>query len=186
MCRAWIAVVLVACSAKDEPPPAAPPPLRDAGAPTDGITTIGRFDPASGMHLDEDGPSPVRPRPARQAGKLVDITLRSSPPGAIAAVDGQQIGRTPTYAAVSSGIDHEFTFVLDGYAFARYRFVPIQSGVVHATMEAVSSELDAGVALPPEMSRPPPPIPAPPTLVSPDAAISIDAAAPSGTGPPPF
>jgi hypothetical protein len=192
MSRAWLCVALIACSSKDDPPQVAPTPPRDAGVPMDGITAIGRFDPASGMHLDDDMPNPVRPRQARQPGKLVDITLRSSPPGAIAAVDGQQIGRTPTYAPVTSGIEHEFTFVLEGYAVARYRFVPIQSGVVHATMEPVSSEIDAGVALPPEMSRPqptlpPPAVPAPPTLVSPpDAAISIDATTPSGTGPNPF
>jgi len=189
----WLVVALVAaCSAKEEPAQPAPPPARgDAGVPVDGITTIGRFDPSSGLHLDDDGPNPVRPRQQRPTGKPVDITLRSSPPGALASVDGQQIGRTPTYAQVTSGAEHEFTFNLEGYAFGRYRFVPVQSGVVHATLEPVSSDVDAGVALPPEMSRAPQPLPPPPpptTLVSPpDAAVAppaVDAATPSGAGPP--
>lgn len=195
----WLVVALAtACSAKDPPAqPAAPPPRFDAGIPADGITTIGRFDPASGMHLDDDGPALVRPRQPRAPGKLVDITLRSSPPGAIAAVDGQQIGRTPTYAQVPSGVEHEFTFVLDGYAFGRYRFVPIQSGVVHATMGPVSGDVDAGVQLPPEMAPPPLPTPVdaaappppPPTLVAPADAATVPGGAPtppSGTGPAPF
>ena len=198
MSRAWIVVASiasfgsVACSAKEEPPPAASSVPRDAGPPIDGITAIGHFDPNSGMHLDEAGPPGTpRPHPSRPPGKPVDITLRSSPPGAMVAVDTVQIGRTPIYAPVTSGVLHDFTFVLEGYALARYRFVPIQSGVVHATMEAVSSDVDAGVALPPEMLRPAPPapIPPPPTLVSPppDAAISIDAtAATTGVGPAPF
>jgi len=195
----WLVVALAAaCSAKDEPAQPAPAPVRsDGGVPADGITTIGRFDPASGMHLDDDGPAPVRPRQPRAPGKLVDITLRSSPPGALAAVDGQQIGRTPTYAPVTSGVEHEFTFVLDGYAFGRYRFVPIQSGVVHATMGPVSGDVDAGVPLPPEMARtpsPPPPVdaavppppPPPPTLIAPPSvAIPVDAGA-TGLGPVPF
>ena len=191
MSRAWIAVVLAACASKEEPPRPAPIVRSDAGVPSDGITVIGRFDPASGMHLDDDGPNPTRPRQPRAPGKPVDITLRSSPPGAIVAVDGQQIGRTPAYAPVTSGVEHEFTFVLDGFAFARYRFVPVQSGVVHATLEPVTSEVDAGVPLPPEMTRPsPPPVvpPAPPTLVTPapDAALPPGDGATTSTGPAPF
>jgi hypothetical protein len=196
MCRAWILVAVAACSSKDEPPPpTAPVTVRDAGVAIDGITVIGHFDPASGMHLDEDGPNIVRPRlPKGPPGKLVDITLRSSPPGAIAAVDGQQIGRTPTYAPVMSGAQHDFTFVLDGYSAAHYRFVPIQSGVVHATLEVVTAETDAGVQqLPPEVLRPtepPPPVPPPATIVQPppppvDAADAADAATVK-TGPLPF
>jgi hypothetical protein len=194
--RAWLFVLVAGCSSgKVEQAPQALAQHLDAGAAPDGITEIGHYDPAGGAHLDEDGPIAARPHANKTPGKPVDIMLRSSPPGAMAAIDGQQIGRTPTYAAVPSGAEHNFTFVLDGYALARYRFVPIQSGVVHATMEAVSDNVDAGVALPPEMlmqpPAPPPPdaavdaAPAPPPLPPADAAAA-PAAGERGPFPPPF
>jgi hypothetical protein len=95
-------------------------------------------------------PSPPRSRPAApHAAHPIEIVLRSSPPGATAAVDGVPSGPTPTYwAGDADGREHEFTFVLSGYASARYRFVPITSGVVHARLEAVTDEADAGVADP--------------------------------------
>ncbi|RMH44995.1 MAG: hypothetical protein D6689_01015 [Deltaproteobacteria bacterium] len=86
------------------------------------------------------GYRPPRPRAARP----VEIILRSTPPGAIAAVDGRVVGPTPAYwRGDADGTPHEFTFVLDGYALARYRFVPRVSGVVHATLEPVA-DADAG------------------------------------------
>jgi len=124
---------------------------RDAGVV--GITAIPGFDPASGMHLDDDNPG--------------------HPAGAMAAVDGIQIGITPTYwAGEANGREHEFTFVLDGHATARYRFVPVTSGVIHGHLEPVAEEAnDAGVPPPEVVPRPLTPPPAPTTLVTPvDAA----------------
>jgi len=165
--------LIAACSSKDAAPPdptirpeaasgsgSAPAPVLtpvppapvDAGVvPSDGITEIGTFDAASGMHLDDDATNPghVTPPPRTvHTGKAIDIMLKSTPPGAMAAVDGVQMGPTPTYwpAGEADGREHEFTFVLRGFAVARYRFVPISSGVVHARLEAIVEDRpDAGV-----------------------------------------
>src|SRR3954462_8998216 len=90
---------LIACSGNnsDKPKPAPDPaavPLRlDAGV----HTAIG-VDP-SAMHLDDDvgarpGPPPQTPN---RPGRPIDVTLRSSPPGARVSVDGQPLGNTPGY-----------------------------------------------------------------------------------------
>ena len=154
-----------ACSEKADapaPPPgsasqAAPVPADAAVAPSDGITAIGTFDPDSGMHLDDEAPpvtapsqSPAMPPRPGSHGKPIDVVLKSSPSGAMAAVDGVQIGPTPTYwnNGAADGHEHEFTFVLRGYAAARYRFVPIASGVIHARLEAIADDrpADGGTA----------------------------------------
>ncbi len=169
MLRSWIAIAVCGCSAKPEPPPPAAVKHVDAGI--DGITVIPGFDPSSGMHLDDDGPNhPVARKPQTHPGHPIDITLRSTPPGAMAAVDGIQIGTTPTYwAGEANGREHEFTFVLEGHATARYRFVPITSGVIHGRLEPVAGDTSAVVA-PPEVVPPIQPPPPPTTLVTPDAA----------------
>ena len=71
--------------------------------------------------------------------------MRSTPPGAVAAVDGITVGPTPTlWEGTVDGRAREFTFVLPGYAIARYRFVPTQSGVVHGTLGRLKAQPDAG------------------------------------------
>ncbi len=78
-------------------------------------------------------------------GHPIDITLRSSPPGATASVDGVVVGATPAYwSGTADGHEHEFTFVAPGHAVARYRFVPITSGVIHARLERVAEEPSTG------------------------------------------
>jgi hypothetical protein len=149
--KLWLVVALLGCSSKSSEPPAAPPPP-PADASVDGITSIGQYDPSSGMHLDEDVPKrsgvkppPGPPRPSRP----IDITLRSTPSEAQAAVDGEIIGYTPTYwAGQADGREHVFTFVKSGYAGVAYRFVPIASGVVHAHLDPMAEEPDAGVTVP--------------------------------------
>ncbi|MFT3694764.1 MAG: hypothetical protein QM831_16565 [Kofleriaceae bacterium] len=144
-------------------------------------------------------PDSHRPPTGRTQGHPIDIILRSTPQAANAAVDGVPLGTTPTYwNGMADGREHEFTFVLPGHAAARYRFVPITSGVVHARLEPISDEQpDAGVAPSPLAPGPAPtvqtdPIPpgipaitqdAAPMLV-PDAAPA--AAEPHGNGPLPF
>ena len=82
---------------------------------------------------------------APKAHRTLEILLRSTPSGATAAVDGLVIGRTPTYwEGPFTGRQHEFTFVLPGYAMARYRFVPISNGVVHGRLTRIVGEPDAG------------------------------------------
>ena len=184
----------LACSSKSEPPRAEPPPegtrSEGSGSGDSGDhASAATGDPTAGVRTDRQpaGPGPVR-APAARAARPIDIVLRSSPPGATAAVDGVPIGPTPTYwSGDANGREHEFTFVLPGYAFARYRFVPITSGIVHARLDVLTDDVDAGV--PPEMMRTPdgpapdprqrtaPPPNAAPT--SPNAAPSTGSAAPS-------
>ena len=103
--------------------------------------------PSDGFHLDETSRarSPKRSRPSG-TGRTLHLTLRSTPPGATAAVDGRVIGTTPTYwEGPANGRPREFTFVHAGYAMARYRFVATNDGVVHGTLtKVVVEESDAG------------------------------------------
>ncbi len=93
-----------------------------------------------GLHEDDpDAESEVPRRLARgRKGRPIEIVLRSSPPGAVAAVDGVTIGPTPSlWQGMADASAREFTFALPGYAIARYRFVPTRSGIVHATLEPI-------------------------------------------------
>lgn len=186
---------LAACSSKKDdpappPPPAVADPLArgDAGVGTAGSTAVSGIEPS--MHLDEDGDRSARPpgQPSR-SGRAIDVTLRSTPPGAQVAVDGRVLGNTPTYwNGTADGREHEFVFTMPGYAIARYRFVPISSGVIHGRLEPIQQETDAGVpAPPPEVVPPQPPTTpsvnppsAPPTIV-PDAAAPVAPAPPAGS-----
>jgi hypothetical protein len=112
--------------------PATTPP--DAGIADAGVAdSLSGAGSASGGFFDAFLPRPGSPAPQR---RHLELTLRSTPAGAIAAVDGLVIGPTPTFwTGKVTGRPREFTFALDGYALARYRFVPVQDGVVHATLK---------------------------------------------------
>lgn len=120
------------------PADAAPPATRSR------VTT-----PAGEFHLDDSETAyrPQRRRSSAREQRIIEITLKSTPSGAIAAVDGVSVGPTPTlWEGEVSGTPREFTFVLPGYAMARYRFVPTANGIVHGTLKKLPSELpDAGV-----------------------------------------
>lgn len=159
---ATLAVIGVIGCSGDKPAPARVPLVaRDAGVvapePEDEVAP----DPATEL--------PVRApaRPAARAARPIDVTLRSSPSGATVAVDGVPVGVTPTYwAGDANGREHEFLFVRKGYAYARYRFVPVTSGVVHARLDPIA---DDRASLPPELLAPPAPAPAPrPAAPAPD------------------
>jgi hypothetical protein len=132
-----IAVALaVACSGSGDPRSA----RRDPDPPPSAPDAAPRAD----AHVEAAAPGtpwfgssgPKRP---------IEIFLRSTPPGAIAAVDGRVIGPTPTFwRGATSDRPREFTFVLDDHAMARYRFVATTSGVVHATLEPLMDGADAG------------------------------------------
>lgn len=173
--RSLLVAILAACSGNSDTKPVPPPAPQLADAGVDGIGTIGVYDPSSGAHLDDYVPADgERPR-AKRVGRPIEILLRSTPPGARVHADGQLVGLTPTYWQGETG-EHEFTFVLERHALARYRFHAITTGVVHAQLEPVVVSTDAGVP-PPGMVRQ---IPAPQTMVTPDAAapLAIDAGAP--------
>lgn len=169
--RAALLVVVVGCSGERPEPPRAAVAVRDAGVVAEPEEEVGP-DPAAEL--------PVRTtaRPAARAAKPIDVILRSSPSGATVAVDGVQVGVTPTYwAGDANGREHEFLFVRKGYAYARYRFVPVTSGVVHARMDPIADER---ASVPPEVLAPRPPEPAP-TPVAPPA----DRDPTTGPGPQP-
>jgi hypothetical protein len=181
------ALLLGACS--NDRPASAPP--RAASAPPDAApppptTTVPIYDPSTGLPLDDDDAS-RRTRGSRPR-RILEITLRSTPSGALAAVDGSIIGRTPTlWEGEFTGQEREFTFVLPGYAIARYRFAPITSGVVHGRLDR-ATDGDAGV---PEIPQPdltrtgPGPIPVEraPRPAAPAAADAEADAAVEGTAP---
>ena len=120
-------------------------------------------DPESGFHLDDPEVEYEIPRRGSRPrkGRTIQIVLRSSPPGAVAAVDGVAVGPTPTlWEGTVDATPREFTFVLPGYAIARYRFVPTRNGVVHGTLEPIKAEGEDGD--PRDRRQPPSPAHAPP------------------------
>ncbi|MBK7539120.1 MAG: PEGA domain-containing protein [Myxococcales bacterium] len=142
-----------------------------------GITELPVFDPEAG-HLDRDTPAASVPatRPRRGA-RMLGILLRSSPAGALAAVDGQPVGRTPAYwEGELTGGEREFTFSLPGHISARYRFVPITNGVVHGHLEAISAAAGGSVSAAPPLvpaSRAPTGTSAPVAPAPPPAAPKV-------------
>ena len=105
--------------------------------------------------------------------------LKTSPAGAEVRVDGVMIGLTPKFwFGESDGNEHEFTFTRRGYAVGRYRFVPVQSGIIHAQLEPIGEDNpDAGIKA--QIA----PTFAPDASVTPDASVappetvlSVDAA----------
>lgn len=188
-----VVATAAACSSNAQAPASVPPPPADAAL--DGITEIGSYDPTSGMHLDDDGSAgsaAARPTTPRRAGRPIEITLRSQPPQADVQVDGVPLGKTPAFwMGEANGKEHTFTFALRGHGTAMYRFVPVQSGVVHGRLLPVSpgDEPPADASVPPAprpqpQSKITPPAP-PPTVVTPkpDAAVPApDAAMPTSDG----
>lgn len=165
-------MLALACSNKPEPPRPEPPPSTEHAA-------VPAAEPLAEV-APEPADQPPERAPARQAqrGRPVEVVLRSSPPGATAVVDGKLIGPTPVYwAGEADGRAREFTFSLRGYAPARYRFVPITSGVVHARLEVLADEAEPGAA----------PVRAPLDAASrapgPHGGAPPDAGAPSASAP---
>lgn len=148
----------------------------DGGVGSTVVAVPPGVDPST-VHLDDYSGThrPVTPAPlAGRDRRAIDVTLRSSPPGAVAAVDGVSIGPTPAFwSGFADGREHQFVFTLPGHAIARYRFVPVSSGVIHARLDPIAVERDAGVAPPPEVVPQPPASavvpPAPPPTLVPDA-----------------
>jgi len=141
-----VSIAIAACSTSSAPElhKKAPHVARDAGP--GGVTQLPGYDPSAG-HLDDDTASrPMQPSTLQppHAGHAIDVMLRSSPPGATASVDGVVVGTTPAYWYGSAdGREHEFTFVLPGHAVARYRFVPVSNGFIHARLVAVSDKSES-------------------------------------------
>ena len=134
--------------------PGASQPADPRSAPGPSTMTPGELpstpattDSESGFHLDDPEVEYEIPRRRSRPskGRTIQIVLRSSPPGAVAAVDGVAVGPTPTlWEGAVDATSREFTFVLPGYAIARYRFVPTRSGIVHGTLEPIKAEGEDG------------------------------------------
>jgi len=183
--RAIVALMLAtaACNGGGGAAQAPPAPQTaismDAGAPVvdAGITTLPSYDPRGGYFLDPDPGAPRAPgRNPRRDRAPLSLLLRSTPAGAIAAVDGIRLGPTPALWDGEAGAAHEFTFVLAGHALARYRFVPLVSGVVHGTLVRIASdapapEIPAALAPGPAIAQPRQPAPSPPIDAAPPPII---------------
>ena len=196
-----------ACKGSDEPaataplPPPSPVAMIDAAVPPDGITAIAAYDPSSGLHLDDDTPGARHSTAATvHDHRTLEILLRSTPSGATVAVDGVILGQTPSYwEGDFTGREREFTFVMPGYAMARYRFVPTTNGIVHGRLTKILDQ-DTAPAIPKPPGSPatpppatpshppaptPPPAPPPAPVAPPDAAPApaaapvVDAGAPA-------
>jgi hypothetical protein len=119
---AALAVGLWACGGKKQPAPpqVIPVPIATV-APT----------------LDVDAPPVERDPPQRLPSRpRLQLTLRSTPSGASAILDGRLIGTTPLrWVIEDDGKLREFRFELAGHAPWRLRFAPSRDGVIHATME---------------------------------------------------
>jgi hypothetical protein len=195
---AVVAHVALAAACSGDKDSASPPPTKPSDPPVSfvasdaGPASTGEYpDPGHAANADPtvDHPTVTQPLPDRER-KAIDITLRSSPPGARVAVDGTEIGIAPAFwSGYADGRQHEFSFTLPRHAVARYRFVPVASGVIHARLEPIAEERDAGVAPPPEVVQHPPasavvPPQPPPTIVPADAALAPPPKG-SGVGPQP-
>lgn len=131
---------------------------------------------------DTQRPTQPQPLPVRER-RAIDVTLRSSPPGASVAVDGTAVGVTPAFwSGYADGREHQFVFSLPGHAIARYRFVPVSSGVIHARLDPIAEERDAGISPPPEVVPHPEPTAVAPSMEGPMIAPASDAGA--ATTPP--
>lgn len=140
--KTWSYVLLVlvcACPGKPVPAPvdAALPDARRFAA--DGVPDAdSRGDARALVPAIIASAQPVR-------RKAFEVWLRSTPPGALAAVDGRPVGQTPVKASVV--LDkraHDFTFTLSGYAMTRYKVRVLKSGVVHGMLRPLPVEADAG------------------------------------------
>jgi hypothetical protein len=197
--RPVLAIAAISCSGdNDASVPKKDPTVvlvpGDGGVSSSAIVAAPGVDPASlqiagGATRHNSGQPPTS-----RERRPIDVTLRSSPSGARVAVDGSAIGTTPAFwNGFADGREHEFVFELPRHAIARYRFVPVSSGVIHARLEPHAVVQDAGIAAPPEVVPHPPPsaiIPpaAPPTIVTPPAVVTpVDANVPtsSTSGPQP-
>ncbi len=194
MCRLLLLLALASCSSKSDAPPETPPPVDAPAAPLDTITELGNTDPNRFTDPDPTRRAPAKP-PRNRSARPIDIILKSSPPGADAAVDGVIVGRTPAYwYGDADGHEHEFTFVLPGHDGARYRFVPIQSGTVHARLNLTDKVPDPADADPVTSPKPPSvtpdPTPAPidtpkppDTVITPGSGSARSGSAGSGSAP---
>ncbi len=150
----------VSCGDDDAPAPAADPApttTLDAGGAVAVATSADAGDQLA-YHLDDPTVSYTPRLEGKRVAKtrMLELTLRSTPPGATAAVDGASVGPTPAFwTGPANGRQREFTFVLPGYAMARYRFVPIKNGIVHGTLKRLTVDApDAG--MPRSQAGPPP------------------------------
>jgi len=127
---ALLALSVTSCGSKKEPDRVDPPPATAAQAPAPAVVPVPVGVPA--------------PPPPVAAHRRLQLTLRSTPPGAAAMIDGRLVGATPVrWDMDDDGKQHDFTFTLNGYQPWRLKFSPSHDGVVHAHL--LSSAPDAGM-----------------------------------------
>lgn len=135
---ACLGVLLVACGG-DAPVSEALMPIASA--------TSQAVEAANAPIVPPPVPMPVPSPPERTTPSRprLMLTLRSTPAGAAASVDGRLVGTTPVrWEMEDDGKSHEFGFVLVGHTPWKLRFSPARDGVIHATLEALPEGADAG------------------------------------------
>lgn len=182
MKRALLAIgcLGLGCSGDSAAPP--PPAVGAPGdAALDGVPSLGPYDPAT------SAPGSRRPSKPRSP-RAIDIMLRSTPTGAGVYVGNEYVGTTPTIWTGEPATEPvDFVFVKPNHAPARYKFIPITSGLVHGRLEPLAVDArDAGLEpliapkLAPDASVPPPDAAPPPPV---DAAAPVDAGSARGPTP---
>ena len=133
-----LALLATACSGKDAPTESVAteqPPTE----PHAEVATAAEPESAPPAAPGIQPYAPMRVMPAQPQPPPLEILLRSTPAGAIAIVDGKELGATPVLWRSRAGTRaKDFTFTLTGYAPAQYRFIPTKSGIVHATLKQLS------------------------------------------------
>lgn len=171
MKRALLAIGCLGLGCSDDSG-APPPPVTSAPGDAGNVPSLGPYEPAGTQDV---GKRPNKPRTAR----TIDIVLRSSPPGAGVYVGAEYVGTTPTiWSGEPASEPVEFLFVKPHHAPARYKFIPITSGLVHGRLEPLAvNSVDGNLApliaptLAPDASTPPPDAaPVPPPPVAPGSA----------------
>ncbi|CAN5815869.1 hypothetical protein BH11MYX3_BH11MYX3_15190 [soil metagenome] len=175
MFRAGAAILVIGAGCSGNAPTAIPEPLPAPPGDAGPATVVA---PA----LDNAPSGIVRPV-SKRPGRPIEIILRSVPLGADVEVDGAFYGVTPQVWIGETGAQHSFKFTMRDYAPAQYRFIPVASGILHARLDPLAGDLDAGVDAPPAMLPLPIAIDAGVDAPLPDAFVPD--APPPGLGPQP-
>lgn len=182
MTRALLAIGCLGLGCSGDSAAPRPPAGAPGDAATDSVASLGPYDPAS-----QDDGSQLRAKP--RTARTIDIMLRSSPTGAGVYVGAEYVGTTPTiWSGEPATAPVDFLFVKPNHAPARYKFIPITSGLVHGRLEplAVHSR-DAGLepliapTLAPDASVPPLPVD---RRLPPDAGPLVEPGSARGPLPP--
>jgi hypothetical protein len=92
-----------------------------------------------------DAAPAVAPKADLPAPKMLHLTLKSTPEGADASVDGKPLGKTPaSFDLEDNGKEHDFDIEKDGYAPQKFKSTPMRDGLVAWVQLKSTVVVDAG------------------------------------------